>query len=285
MRREMPRETSRAEKTDTAMTPSLDLPYSDRFPDSRRVDLYPPTAPALGAALLFIHGGGWSAGGRKQWRAVCEYCAGEGFFCASLSYRLAPAYRFPAAVEDVRLGMAWLRARAEQYGYAPHCLGAVGSSAGGHLVAMLATLAPEDPLGWTPELACPDTRPNAAFCYCPVVSLHSGRPESALLEECYHAFLGATEEQAPDLYRLASPLHRVTGGEPPFLFLHGDKDTDVPLAQSVLMAERLRAAGATAEVVVLPGVEHGFGYGVATEAQRRAVAEVVRCARQWLVRT
>lgn len=266
------------------MTALLDLPYSDRFPDSRRIDLYPPTAPALGAALLFIHGGGWSAGGRKQWRAVCEYCAAQGFFCASLSYRLAPEHRFPAAVEDVRLGLAWLRQRADDYGFAPDGVGAVGSSAGGHLVAMLATLGPDDPLGRTPELTVSDTRPNAACCYCPVVSLHSGRPESAPLEECYHAFLGATEAEAPDLYRLASPLHRITGAEPPFLFLHGDKDTDVPLAQSTLMAERLREVGVPVELVVLPGVEHGFGYGVETEAQQRAVAEVVRFAQQWLVK-
>lgn len=267
------------------MTALFDLPYSEQFPDARRIDLYPPTAPTLGAALLFIHGGGWSAGGRKQWRAVCQYCAAQGFFCASLGYRFAPEHRFPAAVEDVRLGMAWLRQRAKDYGFAPDRVGAVGSSAGGHLVAMLATLGPDDSLGRTPELPSADTRPNAAFCYCPVLSLHSGRPESAPLEECYQAFLGATEEEAPDLYRQASPLYRVTGAEPPFLFLHGDEDTDVPLVQSVLMAERLRELGVPAELVVLPGVEHGFGYGVETEAQKRAVAEVVRFAKQWLVKT
>jgi len=263
--------------------PSTDIPYSERFPDACRIDLYLPGPPANGAALLFIHGGGWSTGGRKQWRSVAEFSAGQGLFCASLSYRLAPAHRFPAALEDVRLGMAWLRARAEEYGFAPDRIGAVGSSAGGHLVAMLATLGPDDPLGVTPELPSTDTRPNAALCYCPVVSLHSGRPESAPLEDCYREFLGATEEEASALYALASPLDRITGQEPPFLFLHGDADMDVPPAQSVLMAERLRAVEVPAEVVLLPGVEHGFGYGMKTEAQQRAATEVVRSAREWLV--
>ena len=161
------------------MSPQLDLPYRERFPDACRIDLYPPEDGGTGAALLFIHGGGWSAGGRKQWRAVAEYCAEQGLFCASMSYRLVPAHRFPAAVEDARLAMAWLRARAEEYGFSADRVGAVGSSSGGHLVAMLATIAPGDPLGVTPELATTDTRPNAVICYCPVVSLHSGRPESA----------------------------------------------------------------------------------------------------------
>ncbi len=262
---------------------SWDLPYSSRFPDEGRLDLYPPEGDGNGAALLFIHGGGWSAGGRKQWRAVAEYCAGEGFWSASMSYRLAPTHRFPAALEDARLAMAWLRSRAAEHGFGADRIGAVGSSAGGHLVAMLATLSPEDPLGLSPELPPTDTRPNAAFCYCPVVSLHSGRPESAPLEDCYATFLGATEPEAPELYRIASPLDRVRGGEPPFLFLHGDADTDVPPAQSLLMAERLRSVGGEAEVLLLPGVGHGFGYGMETEAQRRAAGEVVAWGRRWLV--
>jgi acetyl esterase/lipase len=258
--------------------------YSEQFSDQRRIDLYPPPGPGRGAALLFVHGGGWRGGGRGQWRPVAEYCTARGFFCASMSYRLAPAHRFPAAVEDVRLGMAWLRAHAESFGFAPDRVGAVGSSSGGHLVALLATLGPDDPLGVTAELADRDTRPQAAFCYCPVVSLHSGRPESALLEECYLDFLGVTEAQDPRLYAQASPVDRVTGAEPPFLFLHGDADTDVPPAQSLLMAERLRAAGVAAEVLLLPGVEHGFGYGVDTPAQIQAAQAVVSFGEEWLAR-
>jgi acetyl esterase/lipase len=246
------------------------------------MDLYPPGRAGNGAALLFIHGGGWAGGGRQQWRPVAEYCAARGFFCASLSYRLAPAHRFPAAVEDVRLGMAWLRAQADSRGFSRDRMGAVGSSAGGHLVAMLATLGPDDPLGVTPELADRETRPAAAICYCPVASLHADRPESAALEECYRNFLGCSEAENPALYAQASPVDRVTGSEPPFLFLHGDADTDVPPAQSLLLAERLRAAGGEAQVVLLPGVGHGFGYGVETEAQVRAAEEVVRFGQERL---
>jgi len=80
----------------------------------------------------------------------------------------------------------------------------------------------------------------------------------------------------PELYTRASPVDRVCGEEPPCLFLHGDADATVPLQQSRDLHGRLVAAGVTSELVVLPGVKHGFGYGVESPAQKRALAESER---------
>lgn len=249
-----------------------DIPYSEDQHDLRRLDLYLPDADADGKAILFIHGGGWQGGGRLQWRPLCEHFVERGCICASTGYRLAPEFRWPVQLEDVRLAMAWLHRHAERLGIDPKRIAAVGSSAGGHLVAMLATLAADDPLGATTELTHPITRPAAAICYCPVITLH----EKDRLAESVAALMGVSEAEAPEAYRDASPIDRVTGDEPPFLFLQGDADETTPLPLTQAMHEKLQAAGVSSELVVLPGVEHGFGYGVRSDAQKQSVAHVER---------
>jgi len=250
----------------------LDVPYSREFSDARRLDVFLPGPAANGCAILWIHGGGWGGGNRRQWHKCAEHFRELGYVCVSTGYRLAPATHWPGQVEDVRLAMAWLRGRAGEFGIDAHRIAAIGSSAGGHLVAMLATIDIDDPLGATGELALADTRPDAAVCYCPVLTVH----ENDRLAESVLNLMGGREAEMPAAYRDASPLDRITGDEPPMLFLHGNADELVPLDHSKRMAAALHAAGAQAELQVLPGVEHGFGYGVTTDAQKTATAHVTR---------
>lgn len=250
------------------------IAYSRQHVDARTLDLFLPDSQANGCGILWIHGGGWRAGARAGWHEVAKHFCQHGFACASIDYRLAPAWPFPAQIEDVRLALRYLRSRADDLGFAPDRIAAAGSSAGGHLAALVATVGPEDPLGLTPELALRDTRPNAAICYCPVTYMRRFIDPSAELLSAVTDLMGATPEEAPALYLEASPCERIDGSEPPFLFLHGDADTTVPLEHSTEMARRLQAAGGNARVVVLPGVGHGFGYGVTTPAQQDSVREV-----------
>jgi acetyl esterase/lipase len=247
----------------------LGIPYSDKH-DLNKLDLFLPDQPN-GCCLFCIHGGGWSAGGRPQWHAVANHFAAMGYVAVSTSYRLVPQSIFPAQVEDVRLAMAFVRARAKEYGFGPAKMAAMGSSAGGHLAALLATIGPDDSLGLTDELALRDTRPNAVVPYCPVTTLCAGHHQNGSLTDAYLQFIGKPESEAGEAYRRASPMERVTGAEPPFLFIHGDADDTVPLSQSEEMSRRLKEAGVRSEVAVLPGVGHGFGYGVTTNAQKQAV--------------
>ena len=152
----------------------------------------------------------------------------------------------------------------------------MGSSAGGHLVAMLATTGASDSLGLRAPSTSMDTRPDAVVCYCPVTTLTDHKLQSGRLTAPYVNLIDGTESEHPGIYRNASPLHRVTGEEPPFLFVHGDADATVPVEQSEAMAQRLTEAGVRAELQVLPGVEHGFGYGTTTEPQRKSLALVER---------
>jgi len=249
----------------------FDVPYSRAFPDSRKLDLFMPDQPN-GGGILFIHGGGWSGGSLRQWHDVADHFCRRGYVCASAEYRLVPETRFEGQVEDVRLAMSFFRAHAGEHGFAAGRIAAVGSSAGGHLVAMLATIAPGDPLGLTDGLDVTDTRPNAVVCYCPVVTVH----ESDRLSEACRALMGAPESEAPGRYRAASPIDRVTGAEPPFLFLQGDADETTPPAQAKTMSDKLRESGVESELILLPGVGHGFGYGVTTAAQVEAVGHAER---------
>jgi len=252
------------------------IPYSNAHPDVRVMDLFEPAGAKNGACILWIHGGGWRAGTRAGWHGPAQHFAARGWFCAAMDYRLAPAWRHPGQIEDVRLAMAFLRARAGTFGFDGVRIAAAGSSAGGHLAALVATLGPDDALGLTSEMPVADSRPNAAVCYCPATSLYGADDPAGKLSPAIGDLMGMTAAEDPEAYRAASPVDRVTGAEPPFLFLHGDADVTVPLAHSSTMHARLTAAGVPAELVVLDGVGHGFGYGVKTPPQKAALKHMAR---------
>ena len=250
----------------------MDVPYSRLHVDRRRMDLFLPDGAGKGhgAAMLLVHGGGFDAGDKAQWHEVARHFCGLGYVCASPEYRLAPAWRFPAWVEDVRLAMDFLRCRAGEYGFAPDRIAATGSSAGGYLVLMLGTIEPDDDLARSDELTADETRPNAVLAYCPATRMHESRRDFPRVP--FPKLMPAPEAEAPELYKAASVEDRITGREPPILFLHGTADTLIPHAESVALCERINAAGGHAEIQLLEGVAHGFGYGVHTDAQKQAAA-------------
>jgi acetyl esterase/lipase len=256
------------------MNAKMDIPYGRDHSDARRMDLFQPDGARNGCAMFMVHGGGWTGGSRAQWNRLAEHFTGQGYVFASVTYRLVPAAVFPAQIEDVRLAMSFLRTQAADLGFHSTRIAAMGSSAGGHLVALLSTIGPDDPLGAGEELAVRDTRPNATVCYCAVLSMHD-RDNLPSLVECRTKFMSGTESEKPDAYCDASPIDRVNGAEPPFLFVHGDADDTVPVQQSLAMHQKLADARVESHAVVLPGVGHGFGYGAETDPQKRSL-ELVR---------
>ncbi|MCE9564575.1 MAG: alpha/beta hydrolase [Planctomycetes bacterium] len=95
-------------------------------------------------AVVVIHGGGWSAGDRGQGAFIAELQAQAGYVAATIDYRLAPAHRFPAQIEDCKASVRWLRANAKKYKIDPERIGAIGFSAGGHLACLLGTTTKDD---------------------------------------------------------------------------------------------------------------------------------------------
>jgi len=112
-------------------------------PDNQHLKLNlarPKDAPGGGAsmpAVVCIHGGGFRAGERTGWNERCKKLAERGYAAVTVTYRLAPKYQFPAAVNDVKAAVRWLRMNADKYHVDPNRIGAVGDSAGGHLAQFL----------------------------------------------------------------------------------------------------------------------------------------------------
>lgn len=239
----------------------LDVPYAKSSSDIRLLDLYIPERESSNhAAILWIHGGAWYKGDKAQFRTVAEWFCHRGYCCASMRYHLSQERTYPAAIEDARLAMQFMRTQARNLGYEEDRIAAAGSSAGGYLAAMLALIDLQDELARTSELTRRDTKPNAVVLFCPVTHVHDKRSFK-------RQFMGVDEQDNPELYLGASPIDRIKGGEPPFLIMQGDADTLTPLNEIIEFQEQLRNVGSHVELLVHRGVGHGFGYGTQSEAQ------------------
>lgn len=256
------------------MAEQMDLPYSEAHTDRRMIDVFTPDGQGNGAAVLWIHGGGFTAGDKSQWHSVCRHFAGLGYVCASPGYRFSPEWTFPAWVEDVRLAMAWFKANAGTFGFDPTRVATAGSSAGGYLALMLGTIGADDDLAATSELGDAGTQPKAIVAYCPAISMHDAR--RTWERAAYPKLMPAPEHEDPELYRIASIEDRVAAGQPPVLILHGTADALIPYAESKSLAMAIKAVGGAVELVGLDGAEHGFGYGVETANQRAAIAHAAK---------
>lgn len=209
-------------------------------------------------AIVCVHGGGWKAGNRNDLNLLIGLLAERGFVAATVSYRLAPKYRFPAQIEDCKAAVRWLRANAKQYNLNPDRIGAVGFSAGGHLVSLLGAADKNDGLegsGGSPDQS---SRVQAVVNFFGPTDFINKTWTEKIEKDYFIGFLGDTYDNARDLYQKASPLHYVTKDDPPFLFFHGDKDTLVDIHHSKIMDGKLRETGVVSQLVIMKGQAHGW---------------------------
>ncbi|MCD6351616.1 MAG: alpha/beta hydrolase [Armatimonadetes bacterium] len=222
-----------------------------------RLDLYSPRSPqGRCPAVVFLHGGGWRSGSPGQFAPQSIMLAEKGYVCACPEYRLSGEARFPAAVEDAKSAVRWLRAEAERLGVDTQRIAIAGGSAGGHLAAMIAVTGPglfEGQGGHADQ----SSAVQLAVLFNPVtdmIALGQAHGSGRMLLE----FLGKPYEEAPDLWAKASPVTYVTEDDPPTLVLHGTADQTVPFAQSQAFVTKLQAAGVEAELFAAEGAGHGF---------------------------
>jgi acetyl esterase/lipase len=215
------------------------------------LDLYRPGgAPCPLPVVVHVHGGGWRRGSRRHplpalGDGFYQGLAGQGIAVAAVDYRLSGEARYPAAADDVRAAVAWVRRALPGYGVMPGPVVLWGDSAGGHL-ALLAALTSTGP---------GDTGVDGVVAWFPVTDLTAmGGPGDPETREAL--FLGAPPSLVPDLAREASPLTHVHAGAPPVLLMHGDSDTLVRPDQSIRFAAALTAAGGTATLELVPGASH-----------------------------
>ncbi|HLK59775.1 MAG TPA: alpha/beta hydrolase [Chthonomonadaceae bacterium] len=224
---------------------------------SLKLDLYRPATDGAipHPGLIFVHGGGWSGGDKSEYMGKAQEMAEHGYVAITVNYRLAPKYHYPAAVEDVQAAVRWLRSHAIEYHLDPNRIGAVGSSAGGHLVSMLGVTDTRS----EPQLAGqPSSRVNCVVDYFGRMDL-TLEPTNHKFTEYRIAFIGKPKMEAMDLYEEASPVRHVDAQTVPFLLIHGWQDTQVEPVQSFRMFEALQKAKIECSLLVLGNAGHGFG--------------------------
>lgn len=256
-----------------------DLVFSSPGGRPLLLDLYLPLqAKEPLPVIVWLHGGGWRIGDRKLGPDFCRFFAEKGFAMASIEYRLSGEALFPAQIHDVKTAIRWLRSVADEYHLNSDRIGLWGSSAGGHLAALAGTTgagileglehgfvefssdvqAVVDGYGPTDFLKMdhlhksegPSNDPETERL-SPVLD-HSDRnsPESQLLGFPIHL--------VPDRVREANPITYIKGGEPPFLIMHGTRDTAVPVNQSELLYQALLEKGNDATLCLIDGFGHAF---------------------------
>lgn len=244
------------------------LEYVENGHERHRLDLYLPDndQPADSAKrplVIWIHGGGWRAGSKDNCPAIP--LATQGFAVASINYRLSGHAIFPAQIHDCKAAVRWLRANADQYGIDPDRIGVWGSSAGGHLVALLGTSGDVQSLEGDIGITSHSSRVQAVCDWFGptdflLMNKHAegkGRLDHDAATSPESLLIGAPIQQHPDKTKVASPLTYVSQDDPPFYIVHGDADTLVPLAQSQLLQQSLENADVSVSLTVVKDAGHG----------------------------
>ena len=207
-------------------------------------DLYHPGGESV-PLVVFLHGGGWISGDRTMFTEEAEWFCSQGFAAATIDYRLAPLYPFPAAVLDVQEFLRFIRS--SSLGTDPRRIAAFGNSAGGHLAAMLG-------VGYAGGPTV-----DAVVDVCGITDVRN--PDSSqfpISMSFVEQFLGGPYPGREGLYAEASPVALVRGKCCPFIIIHGAQDDVVPVAQSRSLYDALRSYGGEARLIELEGEGHSF---------------------------
>ena len=240
---------------------------------SLKLDLYLPQAN--GAPLVvWIHGGGWRTGSKD--RCPVTWLADKGYAVASISYRLTDKAIFPAQIYDCKAAVRWLRANADKYGYNTSKVAVAGSSAGGHLAALMGTSGGVKELeGAVGGNLKHSSRVDAVIDFYGATDIelrtltqpHRANKEGSVV----YCLLGGGADKKVELARLASAAHHVTRDDPPFLVFHGDKDKIVLLDQSQRIRDVYSDAGLPLRLEVLKGSGHGGNEFYSGESRKKMV--------------
>jgi acetyl esterase/lipase len=227
--------------------------YAQRDDGPLKADVYVPEGDGPFPGVLVVHGGAWRMGSRGQLSGVAQMLAQHGFTAIAISYRLAPAHKFPAQILDCKDAIRWMRSNAERLKIDPERIGGFGYSAGAHLVSLLGTTDEKDGLeGVDNPTSVPSTRIQCVACGGAPCDL---RPIPKDVDGLSF-FLGGSPAQCPEQYRLASPAAFVTPDDPPMFFFHAEDDQLVPLASPENMRTALTAAGIVSDLYIVPHLGH-----------------------------
>lgn len=233
-----------------------DVSYGKAGDENLLLDVRLPCRARHAPVVIVVHGGGWCDGDKANVGQIGRGAdisplfgplAEAGFVCFSINYRLAPEHRWPACLDDVATAIRWVKNHAADYGGNPKRIAIMGHSAGGQLVCQAATLVDDS------------IRVQAVVGCAPVTNHEQELPRRGGLSTSLQNVLDRPHELTPEslgLLRALSPVNHVRAGLPPFLLIHGDADTTVPIEQSRDFRDRLAGEGIRCDLIEIPGAGH-----------------------------
>jgi acetyl esterase/lipase len=217
-----------------------------------KLDLAMPKA--AGAAprpgIVVIHGGGWLEGDKSSFASrehgvpgnIVDFAA-LGFVAATINYRLSAEAPFPAALEDCKCAVRWLRAHAKEYHLDPDHIGAFGNSAGGHLAMLLGMIGKEARLEGDGPYQDQSSHVQAIVSDSGPIDLTEQYRSGVLREVCSRFMGGPPEGKRANMYRRASPAEHISRETPPLLLIYGVDDAQVPVETADRFVLALGRAG------------------------------------------
>jgi acetyl esterase/lipase len=233
---------------------AADVAYVENGHERQKLDIAFSREARPRPLLVWIHGGAYMGGDKGENHAIWEDLMALGYAVATINYRLSSDARWPAQITDCKAAIRYLRARADEYHLDPGRIAVWGSSAGGHLAALVGTSGGEKSFDNGEHL----DQSSAVSC---VVDLFGPAdfetmPQFTSPDSPEARLWGRPTSEALELARTASPLTHLSRDTPPILILHGDADGVVHVSQSRQFEAAMKKAGAPGELVVLPGVGH-----------------------------
>ncbi|MFC1574754.1 alpha/beta hydrolase fold domain-containing protein [Gemmatimonadota bacterium] len=233
-----------------------DLVYASRGERDLRLDLYLPSYENdARAAVIFIHGGGWAFGNKEEFQYEAAKLASSGFVTASIEYRLSSERIYPAAVDDAKAAVRWLRANADLYRIHPDKIGVAGLSAGGHLASLLGVTGDRTHFMEGGENLEVSARVQAVASISGAYDMVDADRRDLWAPA---SFMGGLPQASPHRWTEASPTSHVGPDSAPFLFLHGTEDELTPGGEAERMVGLLQEAGVHAEMFWADGGGHDF---------------------------
>jgi acetyl esterase/lipase len=214
------------------------------------MNIYRPLSVGKYPAIVSIYGGAWQRGTPDSDDTFNRYMAAQGYVVWAIDYRHAPAYHFPAQLEDVRSALAYIKQHAAEDETNLDRVAIIGRSAGSQLAMLAAYQDPAFPI-------------RAVIDYYGPVNLTAGyenvpTPDPIESRLTLRAFLGGTPQTVPELYHQASPINAVKPSLPASLLIYGSKDRIVEAKYGRDLAQQLRSQGNRAVFIELPWADHAF---------------------------
>lgn len=233
------------------------LAYCTMNGEQVRMDVYIPDASKARPlpVAVHVHGGGWTSGSKSSGSRFAEMrplLLQRGYLVASLDYRLAPANKYPAQIQDVKCAIRHLRARASRYGLDPDRIGAWGGSAGGQLVSLLGTAGESAGFDDVGNFQQESSEVQAVVAISAITDFT--HPEE-LNDDYSRAFRTWPDPESPEMIE-ASPVTHISADDAPFFLIVGEDDDLVLPAQSERMHALLQGAGVSSMLLTVLNADH-----------------------------